>query len=169
MERHYLDYFESSVVNYWDYPALSDYKTDINLTFGELAIQIEKLLLMFKEAGIQKGDKIALCGRNISHWAVGFLAVTTYEAVAVSIMDAFTPESVHHLVNHSDARMFLVGDLVWPNLDIKEMPALEVLAVVHPSGQLVEVVSGGNQVGVIGTAHPCPIPIFLIARNEREV
>ena len=127
MERHYLDYFESSVVNYWDYPALSDYKTDINLTFGELAIQIEKLHLMFKEAGIQKGDKIALCGRNISHWAVGFLAVTTYEAVAVSIMDAFTPESVHHLVNHSDARMFLVGDLVWPNLDIKEMPALEAV------------------------------------------
>lgn len=127
MEKHFLDYFESSVVNYWDSPALSDYKTDVRMTYGELAVQIEKLHLMFEAAGIRKGDKIALCGRNISHWAVGFLATVTYEAVAVSIMDAFTPESVHRLVNHSDARMFLVGDLVWPHLDIKEMPALEAV------------------------------------------
>lgn len=122
--NHYLNFIEHTIKNYWDSPALSDYGTDYNLTYGQMAQKVAALHIMFETAGIKKGDKIALCGRNSANWAVCFMAVTTYEAVAVSILADFSPESVHSLVNHSDAKLFLVGDMVYKNLNPKAMPNL---------------------------------------------
>ncbi len=123
--NHYLNFIEHTIKNYWDSPALSDYGTDYHLTYGQMAQKIATMHLMFEAAGIEKGDKIALCGRNSANWAVCFMAVTTYEAVAVSILAEFSPESVHSLVNHSVAKLLLVGDIVYKNLDPKAMPNLD--------------------------------------------
>lgn len=122
--NHYLTFIENTVKNYWNEPALTDYGTDYTLTYGQMAQKVAELHILFEKAGIKKGDKIALCGRNSANWAVCFMAVTTYEAVAVSILAEFSPESVHSLVNHSDAKLFMVGDLVYKNLDPKAMPNL---------------------------------------------
>jgi len=122
--NHYLTFIENTIRNYWDCPALSDYVTNYTVTYGQMAEKIAKLHIVFEKAGIKKGDKIALCGRNSANWAVSFMAVTTYEAVAVSILAEFSADSVHSLVNHSDAKLFLVGDQVWKNLDASKMPNL---------------------------------------------
>src|SRR5574344_2011112 len=102
MIKHFLSYFEETIKKYWDAPALSDFDGDLTISYGQTAEAIAKLHILFKEAGIEKGDKIAICGRNSAHWAVSFLAITTYEAVAVSILADFSADSVHALVNHSD-------------------------------------------------------------------
>lgn len=139
--NHYLNFIEHTIKNYWDSPALSDYGTSYSLTYGQMAQKIAALHIMFEEAGIKKGDKIALCGRNSANWAVCFMAVTTYEAVAVSILAEFSAESVHSLVNHSDAKLFLVGDMVYKNLDPKAMPNLTGIVCM----QNFEVLNSGNE------------------------
>ncbi|MBP7210363.1 MAG: AMP-binding protein [Paludibacteraceae bacterium] len=124
MIKHFLSYFEETIKKYWDAPALSDFDGDLTISYGQTAEAIAKLHILFKEAGIEKGDKIAICGRNSAHWAVSFLAITTYEAVAVSILADFSADSVHALVNHSDSKFFMVGDVVWQGLDKDKMPNL---------------------------------------------
>lgn len=128
---HFLSYLERSVKNNWDCPALSDYDGDITLSYGEMATQVARLHILFEQCGLQRGDKIALCGRNTAHWAVCFLAATTYEGVAVSILADFQPESIHTLVNHSNAKFLFVGDIVWHSLDAAQMPKLKGIVSMH--------------------------------------
>ncbi|MCQ2350697.1 MAG: AMP-binding protein [Paludibacteraceae bacterium] len=139
--NHYLTFIQNTIKNYWDEPALSDYITGYTLTYGQMAEKVAELHILFEEAGIKKGDKVALCGRNSANWAVSFMAVTTYEAVAVSILAEFSPESVHSLVNHSDAKLFLVGDQVWKTLDAAQMPNLNAIICM----QTFEVLAGGTK------------------------
>lgn len=113
-----------SICKYWNLPALSDYGQQ-TYRYSDIAEEIAKLHILFDKAGIQKGDKIALCGRNMSRWGITFLATLTYGAVAVPIMHEFHPEQIHHVVNHCEAKMLFVGDLVWKKLDAKEMPLLK--------------------------------------------
>ncbi|KGF51362.1 AMP-binding protein [Prevotella amnii] len=115
---------EKAIIDHWDLDALTDYKGK-TLRYHDVARKIEKLHIMFEASGIQKGDKIALCGRNSAAWASAFLAILTYGAVAVPILHEFTPEQIHHIVNHSEAKLLFVGDVVATQIDAVQMPSLE--------------------------------------------
>ena len=115
---------QDSIINHWDNDALTDYK-GATLQYHDVARKIEKLHIMFESSGIKKGDKIALCGRNSSAWAAAFLAVLTYGAVAVPILHEFMPDQIHNIVNHSEARLLFVGDVVATQIDATKMPSLE--------------------------------------------
>ena len=115
---------EDSIKKNWELDALTDYK-GATLQYHDVARKIEKLHILFENSGVQRGDKIALCGRNMSHWAVAFLATLTYGAVAVPILHEFTADQIHHIVNHSEARLLFVGDVVAGEITPDKMPALE--------------------------------------------
>ena len=115
---------EKSVIEHWDADALTDYK-GATLQYHDVARKIEKLHILFEHSGIQRGDKIALCGRNSSQWAAAFLATLTYGAIAVPILHEFTGDQIHNIVNHSDARILFVGDHVATTIKPEEMPNLE--------------------------------------------
>ena len=115
---------EESIINHWDLDAFTDYQ-GATLQYKDVARKIEKLHILFENSGIKAGDKIALCGRNMSHWAVAYLATTTYGAIAVPILHEFTPEQMHNIVNHSDAKLLFVGDVVAKQINPDEMPNLE--------------------------------------------
>ncbi len=125
--RHFLDYIQTTIRRDWKEPAMTDYDDGGEFTYGEMAERIARIHVLFKAMGLKKGDKVALCGRNSSHWAIAMLATVSYEAVAVSIMDAFTPESIYALVKHSDARIFMVGDVVWKNLKEEELNQVDAI------------------------------------------
>ena len=115
---------EKSIISHWDRDALTDYKGQ-TLQYHDVARKIEKVHILFENSGIQRGDKIALCGRNSSQWAVAFLATLTYGAIAVPILHEFMPDQVHNIVNHSDARLLFAGDHVCGSIDPQQMPGLE--------------------------------------------
>ncbi len=110
----------------WDLPALSDYKKE-PIYYREVATQIAKIHLLFEQSGIEKGDKIVLCGRNSSSWAIIFFATLTYGAVAVPLLHEFKSDSITHLVNHSDGKILFVGDVVWESLIAENMPKLSAI------------------------------------------
>lgn len=124
MEKSFLAFIEESIKKNWDLDALTDYK-GATLQYKDVARKIEKLHILLEESGVKPRDKVALCGRNSSHWGVAFLAILTYGAVAVPILHEFKPDNVHNIVNHSDARLLFVGDMAWENLNEAEMPSLE--------------------------------------------
>ncbi len=115
---------EKSIIAHWDMDALTDYKGQ-TLQYHDVARKIEKVHILFENSGIQRGDKIALCGRNSSQWAVAFLATLTYGAIAVPILHEFMPDQIHNIVNHSDARLLFAGDHVSGSIDPQQMPGLE--------------------------------------------
>ncbi len=125
--RHFLDYLQTTIRRDWKEPAMTDYDDGGEFTYGQMAERIARIHVLFEAIGLKKGDKVALCGRNSSHWAIAMLATVSYEAVAVSIMDAFTPESIYALVKHSDARIFMVGDVVWKNLKEEELNQVDAI------------------------------------------
>ena len=113
-----------AIINNWDADALTDYQ-GATLQYHDVARKIEKLHIVFENCGIQKGDKIAICGRNSAHWAVTFLATLTYGAVAVPILHEFNAEQIHNIVNHSESKALFVGDFVAKEIDPEQMPNLE--------------------------------------------
>lgn len=123
-EQRFIGYIEQSIINNWDANALTDYK-GITLQYKDVARKIAKFHIILEMAGIQPGDKIAVCGRNSAHWAVTFLATVTYGAVIVPILHEFKADNIHNIVNHSEAKLLFVGDQVWENLNEDRMPLLE--------------------------------------------
>ena len=117
-------YIEQSIINNWHLDALTDYK-GATLQYHDVARKIEKLHILFENSGVIKGDKIAVCGRNSSQWAVAFLAIVTYGAIVVPIQNEFKPEQIHNIVNHSESKMLFVGDVVATEINDEEMPSLE--------------------------------------------
>jgi len=115
---------EKSIISNWDFDALTDFKGQ-TLQFHDVARKIEKLHILFENSGVVKGDKIALCGRNSSQWAVAFIATLTYGAVAVPILHEFNAEQIHNIVNHSESKLLFVGDHVATIIDPQQMPGLE--------------------------------------------
>ena len=103
----FIELVENAIKKYWDKDALTDYE-GATLQYKDVARKIEKLHIIFKEAGISKGDKIAICGRNSSQWAAAFLSILTYGAVAVPILHEFTPEQIYNIIEHSESKLFLV-------------------------------------------------------------
>ena len=127
---------EQSIIKNWELDALTDYK-GATLQYRDVARKIEKLHIIFQNSGIGKGDKIAICGRNSSNWAVVFLATLTYGAVAVPILHEFMPDQVHNIVNHSEAKLLFVGDMVAPTIQEEEMPHLEGILFIPDFSVLV--------------------------------
>lgn len=119
-----IQLIEESIRKNWNLDAMTDYK-GATLQYKDVARKIEKMHILFEHAGIKKGDKIALCGRNSANWTATFLGVITYGAVAVPILHEFKADNVHNIVNHSEARMLFVGDQVWKNFNEAAMPHLE--------------------------------------------
>lgn len=136
MEKSFISFVERSIVNNWDLNALTDYN-GATLQYKDVARKIEKLHIIFEESGVKKGDKIALCGRNSAHWGVAFLATLTYGAVVVPVLHEFKADTVHNIVNHSDAKLLFVGDMVWENLNEAFMPNLEGIILMTDFNLLV--------------------------------
>ena len=124
LEQSFIALIEQSIKTNWYLNALTDYK-GITLQYRDVARKIEKIHILLENAGIEKGDKIAICGRNSAHWTVTYLAVITYGAVVVPILHEFKADQVHNIVNHSEARLLFVGDQIWENLNEVAMPHLE--------------------------------------------
>ncbi len=136
MEQSFIAFIEESIKNNWDLDALTDYN-GATLQYKDVARKIEKLHIIFEESGIEKGDKIAVCGRNSSHWGVTFLATLTYGAVIVPILHEFKADNVHNIVNHSEAKLLFVGDVVWENLNEAAMPLLEGVSLMNDFSLLI--------------------------------
>jgi len=122
--------FENAFKKNWDRPAISNYQ-GVTLHFRDVARRMEKLHIMFEECGLQKGHKVAICSRNQANWAVAFLATMTYGAVPVPLLHEFKSANIHHLVNHSEAKILFVDDVIWEGLSESEMPDLQAIIQVN--------------------------------------
>lgn len=122
--KHYLNFLQDTMRSNWNEPALTDYEGEYSYTYGQLAARIRQLQLTFETLGVRPGDKIAICGRNCSNWGVAYLAIAASRCVAVSILPDFTSESIHQLVNHSEAKVLFVGPWVKGRIDFAAMPAV---------------------------------------------
>lgn len=136
MDKSFIKLLEQSVKQNWDLPAFTDYQ-GTTLKYSEVAKKIEKIHIIFEKTGIQKGDKIALIGKNSSTWAIAFIATVSYGAVLVPILHDFKPDNVHHIVNHSDARVLFTSDSIWEDLNevhmrgVKCIISLTDFAILH--------------------------------------
>ena len=122
--------FEKSIKENWDRPAISNYQ-GVTLHYRDVARRIAKLHIMFEECGLEKGDKVALCSRNQANWVVSFLAAMTYGAVPVPLMHEFKPSNINHLVNHSEAKILFVDEVIWEGLSELDMSGLQAIIQVN--------------------------------------
>ena len=122
--------FESAFKKNWVRPAISNYQGE-TLHFRDVARRMEKLHIMFEECGLQKRDKVAICSRNQANWAVSFLATMTYGAIPVPLLHEFKSANIHHLVNHSEARILFVDEVIWEGLSESEMPDIQAIIQVN--------------------------------------
>ena len=127
--RHYLSIFQQAVRNRWDKPALSDYKGE-TFTFADMATQIAKHHVLFEKVGLKPGDKVALASKNCARWAISFLAVGTYRAVAVPILPDFAPETIGELANHSESVILFTEARIWEAIDKNNITTLKAVISV---------------------------------------
>ncbi|MBO4923806.1 MAG: AMP-binding protein [Bacteroidales bacterium] len=130
LSKHYLWKLQETVKGCWDKKVLCNYNGE-SFTFSDLAANIEKFHILFEQSGIRKGDKIAICAKNTARWAVSFFAINTYGAVAVPILCDFHPDSINHLVDHSESIAFFVDGDIWAKLDVKKMPLVRSVVNVQ--------------------------------------
>ncbi|MBP5675535.1 MAG: AMP-binding protein [Bacteroidales bacterium] len=121
---------QKSFIQNWDRPALTNYQ-GMTLAYREVANRIAALHIAFEQCGLHRGDKVAICARNQANWGVSFLAAITYGAVAVPILHEFKPGNIHYLVNHSEAKVLFVDDVIWEGLIPEEMPDLQVIVQIN--------------------------------------
>ncbi|HYW95139.1 MAG TPA: AMP-binding protein, partial [Bacteroidales bacterium] len=126
LKENFVEFIEKSIKSNWTIDALADYK-GISYTYSDVARKISRLHIAFRLAGIKKGDKIALIGKNSASWGITFIAAVTYGAVIVPILPDFTVDDVHHIINHSDSKILFAGDSFYDVLDMKETPDLSVI------------------------------------------
>lgn len=136
-ENYLKEYIENAIKQYWDYEAMSDYGSD-SQTYGEIAKHIARLHLMFKECGMQKGDKLAVIGKNSTNWACVYLAAVSYGAVIVPILPDFHPNDIHHIVNHSDSVALFISDTIWDKVDEGKIPNVRVITSLRNFQILIE-------------------------------
>lgn len=128
--EHYFARLQNAIRLYWDKPAVCNYRGE-TFTYGQLATQIERFHIFFEACGLKKGDRIAICAKNTARMAVSFLSVNTYETVVVPILSDFTPESVNHLVDHSESQMLFTDSDIWAKLDKSKMPLVKAVISVN--------------------------------------
>ncbi|MBR7154815.1 MAG: AMP-binding protein [Paludibacteraceae bacterium] len=134
-QYNFVKIYERSFKEHWDMPAVTDYGTDVTLTYGQLAINIEKLHILFKECGIKKNDKIAVMGKNNSNWVAVYLAAITYGAIIVPILQDFRANDAIHIINHSESKLLFISDINWEGIDldqIRKVKAVVSLNDWHP-------------------------------------
>lgn len=124
---NFVKYYERSFRNNWNLEAVTDYGTNVTLTYGQLATTIAKLHILFEECGIQKDDKIAVMGKNNSNWVTVYLAAVTYGAIIVPILQDFKANDAIHIINHSESKLLFISDINWEGIDLEQIP--DVLAV----------------------------------------
>ena len=139
IEQNFIKIYEESFKSHWELSALTNYKGKETLSYKELAEQIARIHILFNELGIEKGDKIALIGKNHTSWSVVFLATFTYGAVIVPILHEFNPESMEHIIDHSESKCVFINENIWENLD-KSKINLPVFAL--PSFNLLQSKNG---------------------------
>lgn len=168
-----IQLIEESIRKNWNLDAMTDYK-GATLQYKDVARKIEKMHILLEHAGIKKGDKIVLCGRNSANWTATFLGVITYGAVAVPILHEFKADNVHNIVNHSEARMLFVGDQVWENFNEAAMPHLEGIIelknfdlVVSRSEQLTYAREHLNE--EFGKRYPCRFRAENVSYRREEL
>lgn len=120
---HFITRFVETARKNWDTPALCDYK-GAKFTYADIATQIARLHLIFEKSGIAAGDKITLCSKNTAHWAIAYLAATSYRAVAVPILNGFTPDNLEKLADHSDSKLLFTEKEMWSEMNSENMPQL---------------------------------------------
>ena len=141
IEQNLIKLFEHSFKNNWELPAYTNYYRKVTLTYGDSAKQIAKLHILFQQANIKPGDKIALIGRNTPNWTLTYVAVVTYGAVIVPILQDFNANDVHHIVNHSDSVLLFCSDKIWDKLDEDKMEnlmaviSLNDFSCMHQNGE----------------------------------
>jgi long-chain acyl-CoA synthetase len=136
IQKNFIKLYEESFSRNFDLPALSDYTSDISYTYGEMASQIARLHLLYEAAGVKKGDKIAVFGKNSSNWCVGFMSVMTFGAVVVPVLADFKPADAHTIINHSDSVALLVDSQTMKNLSEAEMKQLKTILSLDDFGIL---------------------------------
>ena len=159
--------YERSLKENWDEPAVTDYGTDVTLTYGQIAINIEKLHILFKECGIKKNDKIAVMGRNNSNWVTVFLATITYGAIIVPILQDFRANDAIHIINHSGSKLLFISDINWEGIDLDQIP--HVLASVslndwHP----ISLALDPKKINYDAIAEKCQGRAFRRARQRSD-
>ncbi len=125
MIKHYLNYAETAIKNYWSFPAFTNYGKN-TFTFGQVAENIEKLHILLQTAGVAKGDKIVFCAKNSAEWAASFIAIGTYDGVMVPLLNDFTPDSIQKLTNHSDATAIFTEPEIWEKMDAAQLPNINI-------------------------------------------
>ncbi len=141
IEQNFIQLYEISFKNNWPQPAVTDYKEKTTYTYGELAREIARLHLLFRELGIEKGDKISLIGKNHSSWSMLFMATITYGAVIVPILHEFSPESMEEIITHSDSRLVFVNESLWSKLNKEriKVPVFEIPNFILLNSERAEV------------------------------
>lgn len=129
MENRFLGLIENSIKAHWDLPAFSDYNGH-TFHYKDVARRIEKFHIILEHAGIKKGDKVAIVGRNSSNWAICFFGTLAYGAVAVPILHEFKPDNIHHIVNHSEAKAVLAASSNWENMNESKMPDVKLFMML---------------------------------------
>ncbi|MCK4880079.1 MAG: AMP-binding protein, partial [Bacteroidales bacterium] len=136
IQKNFIKLYEESFAHNFDLPALSDYTGDISYTYGEMAIQIVRLHLLYEAAGVKKGDKIAVFGKNSSNWCIGFMSVITYGAVSVPVLPDFKPADAQTIINHSDSVMLLVDNQTMEGLSESAMKGVKNILSLDDFGIL---------------------------------
>lgn len=127
IKENFIRLFEDAFRKYWDMPAFSNYGEAMTLTYADVANKVSKMHLLFEQCNIQTNDKIALIGRNNANWAITYIASVTYGAIIVPILQDFNPNDVHHIANHSEARLLFASDHVWENLEEEKLTTVEAV------------------------------------------
>mgnify|MGYP002856858940 CR=1 FL=1 len=123
--RHFFDYFNERIPQNWNEPAITDFDGTMSYTFGEMVQKMARIQIMLNQAGIGRGDKVVICGKNCANWAISFLSIAANRGVIVSIMDAFVGADIEKLTNHSDAKAMFVGESVWKKINIKKLKFMD--------------------------------------------
>ncbi|OIP82794.1 MAG: long-chain fatty acid--CoA ligase [Porphyromonadaceae bacterium CG2_30_38_12] len=127
IQENFVRLFEDALRKNWEYPAYSNYGEDLTLTYADVSKRIAKLHLLFEQCQLQQNDKVALIGRNTANWAVCYLATVTYGAIIVPILQDFNPNDVHHICNHSEAKLLFVNENIWENLEEEKLTSLKAV------------------------------------------
>ena len=117
IKENFIKIYEESSKENWALPALTDYGKGKTFTFGDVATEIARIHLLFHECQVRRGDKIALIGKDSSRWCIAYMAVVTYGAIIVPILQDFNPNDVHHIINHSESVFLFVSDRIWDSLE----------------------------------------------------
>ena len=117
IQENFIKIYEKSFQENWDLPALTDYGKDTSFTFGQMAEEIARIHLLFRECQVRRGDKVALIGKDSARWCIAYMAVITYGAIVVPILQDFNPSDVHHIINHSESVFLFVSDRIWDSME----------------------------------------------------